>query len=117
MLRCSKTKDEHSHTPSRRRRHSLSSEPTHGCDGPKIIVRRTIKEANTTIWYPTLTLSNYDEWAMLMQVNIEAASILYVVELYPDKEVEYRDDRLALAAILRSVSSEMLPTLHGKRST
>jgi hypothetical protein len=42
---------------------------------------------------------------------------LYVVELYPDKEVEYRDDRLALAAILRSVSSEMLPTLHGKRST
>jgi hypothetical protein len=53
---------------------------------------------------------------MLMQVNMEAAGIWYAVEPYPDEEVEYRDDRLALAAILRSVPSELLPTLRRKRS-
>jgi hypothetical protein len=99
-----------------RRRLSLSPEPTRGRGRPKIIVRRTIKEANATIQYPTLTRSNYDEWAMLMLVNMEAAGIWYAVEPYPDEEVEYHDDWLALAAILHSVPSEMLPTLRGKRT-
>jgi hypothetical protein len=43
-------------------------------------------------------------------------SIATVVELYPDEEVEYRDDCLILAAILHSVLLEMLATLRGKRS-
>jgi uncharacterized membrane protein YgcG len=87
-----------------------------GRGGPKIVIRRTIKEANATIVYPTLTRTNYEEWTMLMQVNMEAARIWYVVEPLPDEQVEYRDNRLALAAILRSVPSEMLPTLRTKRS-
>jgi hypothetical protein len=57
-----------SFTPPRRRRLSASPEPTRGRGGPKIIVRRTIKEANATIVYPMLTRTNYDEWSMLMQV-------------------------------------------------
>ncbi|KAK3147062.1 hypothetical protein QOZ80_3BG0277590 [Eleusine coracana subsp. coracana] len=105
-----------SHTPPRRRRLTLSPEPVRGRGGPKIIVRRTIKEANATIVYPTLTRTNYDEWTMLMQVNMEAAGIWYAVEPHPDEEVEYRNDRLALAAILRSVPVDMLPTLCNKRS-
>jgi len=63
-----------------------------------------------------LTRTNYEEWEMLMQVNMEAAGIWYAIEPYDGEEVEYRDDRLALAAILRSVPTEMLPTLHGKRT-
>jgi hypothetical protein len=94
----------------------LSPEPTRGRGGPRIIVRRTIKEATATIQYPTLTRSNYEEWSMLMQVNMEAAGVWYAVEPYEDEEVEYRDDRLALAAILRSVPAEMLPILRGKCS-
>jgi hypothetical protein len=116
MSRRSEPHSGHSHTPPRRHRLSLPPEPTRGHDGPKIIVRQTIKEANATIQYPTLTRSNYDEWAMLMQVNMEAAGIWYAVEPYPDEEVEYRNDRLALAAILLFVPSEMLPTLRGKRT-
>jgi hypothetical protein len=38
-----------SHTPPRRRRLSLSPEPMRGRGGPKIVIRRTIKEANATI--------------------------------------------------------------------
>jgi hypothetical protein len=60
-----------------------------GCSEPKIIVKRTIKEANATIVYPTLTRTNYDEWAMLIKVNMEVAEIWYAVEFYPDEEVEY----------------------------
>jgi hypothetical protein len=63
-----------------------------------------------------LTRTNYDEWSMLMKVNMEAAGIWYAIEPDPGEEVEYRDDRLALAAILRSVPAEMLPTLRGTRS-
>jgi hypothetical protein len=53
----------------------MSSEPMRGRSEPKIIVKRTIKEANATIVYPTLTRTNYDEWAMLMKVNMEVAGI------------------------------------------
>jgi hypothetical protein len=37
---------------------------------------------------------------MLMQVNMEAVGVWYAVEPYEDEEVGYRDDWLALAAIL-----------------
>ena len=83
----------HSHTPPRRRRLSVSPEPMRGRGGLKIIIRRTIKEANATIIYPTLTRTNYEEWAMLMQVNMEAAGIWYAIEPEDDEEVEYSDDR------------------------
>ncbi|CAO2153576.1 unnamed protein product [Urochloa humidicola] len=53
---------------------------------------------------------------MLMQVNMEAQGIWHAIETEEDDVVEYRDDRLALAAILRSVLPEMLPSLHGKRT-
>jgi hypothetical protein len=62
-----------------------------------------------------LTHSNYDEWVMLMQVDMEAATIWYAVKPYPDEEVEYRDDHLTLAAIFLFVPSEVLPTLSVKR--
>lgn len=115
MSRRSEPHSEHSHTPSSRWRLLLSLKPTHWHSGPKIIVRRTIKEANATIRYPMLTHSNYDEWVMLMQVDMEAATIWYAVKPYPDEEVEYRDDHLTLAAIFLFVPSEVLPTLSVKR--
>jgi hypothetical protein len=105
-----------SHTSPRHRRLSLSPTPHRGRSGPKIIVKRMIKEATATIQYPMLTRSNYEEWVMLMQVNMEAVGIWYAVELEEDEEIEYRDNQLALAAILCSVPTEMLPTLRGKRS-
>jgi len=63
-----------------------------------------------------LTHSNYQEWVMLMQVNMEAQGIWYAIEPEEDDIIEYRDDRLAMAAILRSVPAEMLPALRGKRT-
>jgi hypothetical protein len=64
---------------------SRSPERTRGRGGPKVIVKRIVKETNATIKYPTLTRTNYDEWSMLMQVNMEAAGIWYAVEPYPTR--------------------------------
>ncbi|XP_066354890.1 uncharacterized protein [Miscanthus floridulus] len=50
-------------------------------------------------------------------VNLEAAGWWYAVEPEEDEEIVYRHDRLALAAILRSVPPEMLTGLCEKRTT
>lgn len=105
-----------SHTPPRRRHPSLSPTPRRGRRGAEVIIRRTVKETGASVQYPTLTRSNYQEWAMLMQVNMEAQGIWYAIEPEEDDVIEYRDDRLAMAAILRSVPPEMLSTLRGKRT-
>jgi hypothetical protein len=52
---------------------------------------------------------------MLMQVNFEAARWWYAIEPSEDEEVNYRRDQLALAAILRSVPSNMLSSLWERR--
>jgi hypothetical protein len=63
-----------------------------------------------------LTRTNYQEWSMLMQVNFEATG-WYAVEPFDDDDIEYRHNRLALAAILRSVPADMLSTLREKRGS
>jgi hypothetical protein len=64
-----------------------------------------------------LTRTNYHEWAMLMHVTFEVAGWWYVVEPEEDEVINYRHDRLALTAILRSVLADMLSSLHERRSS
>jgi hypothetical protein len=64
-----------------------------------------------------LTRTNYQEWAMLMQVNFEAARWWDVIEPEEGGGINYRHDRLALVAIMRSVPADMLSSLHGRRSS
>ena len=55
MSRRSEPSGGRSNTPPRRRRLSPSPEPARGRGGPRIIVRRTIKESNASVQYLTLT--------------------------------------------------------------
>ncbi|KAL6649615.1 hypothetical protein ACP70R_013839 [Stipagrostis hirtigluma subsp. patula] len=63
---------------------------------------------------PLLTKTNYHEWSLVMQVSLEALGLWHAVE---SDKVERREDRQALAAILRGVPSEMKAGLAVKKTT
>jgi hypothetical protein len=60
-----------------------------------------------------LTRTNYTEWSSVMRVNLQAAGLWEAVHY---DNVEYRDDRHALAALLRAVPAEMQAGLANKES-
>jgi hypothetical protein len=51
------------------------------------------------------------------EVNMQAQGLWHVVEPEEEDVIEYREDRFALAAILRVVPPEMLASLATKRTT
>lgn len=99
-----------SHTPPRTRRPpSLSPRRGRRRDAgqtPQCVVRE-VGSAN----YPILTRTNYVEWAVLMQVMLEARDLWEVVDT---GGVDRHEDRMAMEAILRATPSEMRVSLHGK---
>jgi transposase InsO family protein len=106
-----------SHSPPRRRWRSPS--PRRGRHGGRgqVVVERVVREATTSIVvYPTLTRTNYQDWALVMRVNMQAQGLWGAVEPEGDDLVDYRQDRQALAAILRAVPAEMLATLAVKET-
>ncbi|WVZ56302.1 hypothetical protein U9M48_006852 [Paspalum notatum var. saurae] len=62
---------------------------------------------------PLLTRANYHEWSLVMQVSLEALGLWDAVE---SDKVERRDDRMALAAILHGVPSELKAVLAVKKT-
>ncbi|CAN6329357.1 unnamed protein product [Urochloa humidicola] len=51
-----------------------------------------------------------------MRVNLQAQGLWHAVEPEPDDDIQYSEDRLVLAAILRAVPPEMLGSLARKRT-
>jgi hypothetical protein len=81
-----------------------------------MVVQCVVKEKSVAVQYPMLTRTNYQEWSLLMKVNLQAQGLWYVVEPEEDEEVEYRNDRLAYAAILWSIPLEMLGRMARKKT-
>jgi hypothetical protein len=63
--------------------------------------------------FPMLQRGEYVNWAMVMEVNLHVASLWDEVE---DDGVSRREDKQALAALLRSTPPMMHPMLIGKGS-
>jgi hypothetical protein len=64
-----------------------------------------------------LTRTNYREWALVMEVNYQTLGVWEIVQHGLDDnydQVEYHDDRQAMASLLRSVPSDLLSTLDAK---
>jgi hypothetical protein len=72
-----------------------------------------VEKSTAGIVYPMLTRTNYTEWSAVMRVNLQAAGLWEAVQ-YDD--AEYRDDRHALAALLRAVPAEMQAGLANKET-
>ncbi|XBJ10170.1 hypothetical protein VPH35_015098 [Triticum aestivum] len=60
-----------------------------------------------------LTRSNYNEWALIMECNLHAASLWVPME---DDLVERKEDRKAVAALMRATPPEMRGMLTAKAS-
>jgi hypothetical protein len=106
-------------TSSRRAQPAASlSPPPRGHRPPeqRVTVEQVIKEASTSVQYSTLTRTNYNEWSLVMKVNMQAQGLWHIVEPEEEDIIEYREDRLALAAILRVLPPEMLTSLATKRT-
>ncbi|CAH9084689.1 unnamed protein product, partial [Cuscuta europaea] len=95
-----------SRTPSRSPvRRGRSTTWQGGCE--VVVQQRVVHQASSTVVYPSLTATNYFEWALIMKVNMEAQSMWDVVE----GGRSFSEDRVALAAILRAVPPKMHSTL------
>ena len=44
------------------------------------------------VQYPILTRSNYNEWTLLMRVNLQAQVLWHDVELEEGETIEYREE-------------------------
>ncbi|XP_039771974.1 uncharacterized protein LOC120640173 [Panicum virgatum] len=100
-------------TPPRRRAPRSPTPPTrrgrrHRDDGaPPTRVVREVGSAN----YPMLTRTNYTDWAVLMQVMLEARELW---EAASHGTVDRHDNLMAMEAILRATPREMRVSFHGK---
>jgi hypothetical protein len=74
------------------------------------VVERVTADA---LEFPKLAKGSYHEWELVMKVNLEAMSLCNTVQ---SDSVGCRDDRMALAAILRLVPAEKKSSIAKKNS-
>ena len=81
-----------------------------------LVIHRVVKEG----WggpanYPVLTKANYNDWALLIKIKLEAKCLWGAIEP-GGVAIERHMDRMALDAICSAVPSEMISTLAVKES-
>ncbi|XP_073357896.1 uncharacterized protein [Aegilops tauschii subsp. strangulata] len=101
-----------SETPPRRR----AASPARGRSrtrrtGEMVVHQQVIREMSSAGVYPTLTRTNYAEWALLMKVNLQAEGWWDAVET---GDAPFRDERKAMAAILRDLPPDMVSPIGAK---
>jgi hypothetical protein len=79
------------------------------------VVERVVEKVASAgpVNYPLLSKTNYNDWALLMKIKLEARLLWAVVD--PD-DVDFQVDRMALDAICSAVPPEMISTLTTKTS-
>ncbi|VAH42548.1 unnamed protein product [Triticum turgidum subsp. durum] len=99
--------------PEERRGRSRSRRGHRGEVVVREIVRETAISGSVPITFPMLTRSNYSEWALIMECNLHAASLWAPME---DDLIERKEDRKAVAALMRATPPEMHGMLAAKAS-
>ena len=78
-----------------------------------MVQERVVREMTGYVVYHTLTTMNYNNWALVMKVNLRAQGLWAAID---PGNVSEREDMMALAAILRAVTPDMLSTLAVKNT-
>jgi hypothetical protein len=91
------------------RRGSPSPDRYHGRRMAQAIVR----DIGPSGGWPTLTKTNYVEWAAMMRVRLQ---VRHMGEAVRYDDVDYREDRRALDALIAAVPPEMQFSLSQKRT-
>ena len=79
-------------------------------------MERAWNQASSSLIWPMLSKSNYQEWSMHVRCNLEAMYLWDAIEATDASKVERRRDRLALGAMMRGVPTEMHSMLLNKKS-
>jgi hypothetical protein len=74
--------------------------------GDRVVVEKVVSAGPVN--YPLLTKTNYNDWALLMKIKLEARLLWAAVD--PD-DVDFQVDRMALGAICSVVPPELISTL------
>ncbi|KAK1598129.1 hypothetical protein QYE76_018691 [Lolium multiflorum] len=86
--------------------------------GEIVIQQQMVREASSgssaNLQFPILTRGGYTSSAMVIEVNLQAASLLDAIE---DNGVSRVDDKKTMAALLQSTPADMHCMLIGKGST
>ena len=87
-------------------------------DAGSRVIERVVERPSANVAWPMLTRTNYPEWAMVMEVNLQTLKVWDVVidaiDNDPNEE-DYHVDRQAMAGLLRLVPSELWSTLAPQR--
>ncbi|KAK1677159.1 hypothetical protein QYE76_038007 [Lolium multiflorum] len=79
--------------------------------GRELVVREKVAREVTGSQWPTLTRTNYADWAVLMRVQLQVHGLW---DSMNEDECEEHEDRAALSALLRAVPPELVRTLAAK---
>jgi hypothetical protein len=84
--------------------------------GGQLIVERVVEKVASAgpANYPTLTKTNYIQWALLMRIKLEARGLWGAVD---PGGADFQVDRMALDAICSVVPPEMITALATKETT
>jgi hypothetical protein len=78
--------------------------------GGQIVIQWMVRDGGSAKW-PMLTRTNYADWALLMQVMLEARHLWTAISV---GTTERDEDRQAMEALLHAVPPEMVSTLGAK---
>src|SRR4051812_47716469 len=76
-------------------------------------VRTVVREVGPGVGWPTLTKTNYVEWAAVMRIRLQ---VRHMWEAVQHGNVNYHEDRRALDALIAAVPPEMQFSLSNKRT-
>jgi hypothetical protein len=76
-----------------------------------VVIQRVIYEVGGGSSYPSLTKSNYTDWALLMKVKLKVRALWSVIE---NGGVDQQEEMMVLDALCRAVPPEMVPTIAKK---